>query len=439
MSLSEAAGLLLDQLEKNSGLMMPRTMSMPNPATMAPPAVGPIGLNTGAPAPPTAGGLNMGSTSPIALGRNMGGGLPGGSGGGMLGRVRSSLGGGAPAIPPPAPLPGPSAGGLNMGAPAKPSAGGLNMGGPSTMSPAKGAGGGIFGAAKGLSKKSSSDVDLTGAYQADRGARVHELDRSIEAESYNRKHHPFRYWLDPFVPGPLTEMTDRANRRLQASRATSPAMAVTSELAPLNPLSLLGAPVAVAMGGKDRRQSARDLYEQHASLYEDANRRGDEVGADSEQAIDEYIRGKRAAAVGAQTANQAAEVAAQDHALGATEFNRRNHPYQYWLNPFVRGPINEIMAAWRQRQAATRTAYPGLAYLGPISSTIADTGADALFDSDIAGEVAGATVDAGVGLAEGVHGDASKRRKARQISSKVGKGSKSAAYQLGRLLRALES
>jgi len=100
-----------------------------------------------------------------------------------------------------------------------------------------------------------------GPYAIDQAARVRGLDDQVASMSRNREQHPFHYLLNPYVPGPLSEILTRLSRRVAASRATSPVMAVTSAGAPFNPLSLAGYPAAALAGGPGRREKARAIYE----------------------------------------------------------------------------------------------------------------------------------------------------------------------------------
>jgi len=46
-------------------------------------------------------------------------------------------------------------------------------------------------------------------------------------------------------------------------------------------------------------------------------------------------------------------VSGLDKLLAASKHNRKNSPYHYWLNPFVRGPLDELLMRAQRRQLAS--------------------------------------------------------------------------------------
>ncbi len=55
---------------------------------------------------------------------------------------------------------------------------------------------------------------------------------------------------------------------------------------------------------------------------------------------------------------QAAKVRALDELIEANKYNRENHPGHYYLNPFVGGPISELVHRYLRRTHAFQHKHP---------------------------------------------------------------------------------
>lgn len=209
-----------------------------------------------------------------------------------------------------------------------------------------------------------------GPYQADEAAMVRGLDDQIAVDKRNRSNYPVSYLLNPFLQsGPLFEVGRRLRRRLAASRATSTPLTAASAGFPLLPHTWLGAPLAMALGGQGRQDQARDLYDQSEAgrLEEDERGMDASISQMEKQRVqrkEERQRGKQAGLIsrtGPYATTNAATVSSLDKQIAAMNYNREHHPVHYWLNPFVAGPLSQLIAAQQRRQAATRATTQGLA------------------------------------------------------------------------------
>lgn len=300
---------------------------------------------------------------------------------------------------------------------------------------------------KARQKKPCSDKSVMklaaalGAYTADSAADVVADDQIIQALARNRGKHPFHYWLNPFVGGPLSELGHRIDRRVNASRATSPTFRVLSGGFPLNPLSLVGAPIAAVAGGPARREKARGIYQDRIAPYEfepESDKRESDLY--EQLAIQDDAKGKKEKgekekkagifkADGPYAVDQAAQVLAMDKLLAANRYNEQRHKAQWMLNPLVGGPLSALGQRMLQRNAAMKATSPTAAVLSniPLGATFsAETGVD-LAD----GLEPGIYVDDIADLAATALGDAKRRNKARQIAYGAGVGRESGGDDKG--------
>jgi len=287
---------------------------------------------------------------------------------------------------------------------------------------------------KARQKKPCSDkavmklANALGAYTADSAADVVADDQIIQGLARNRKKHPFHYWLNPFVGGPLSELGHRFDRRVNASRATSPTFRVLSGAFPLNPLSLVGAPAAAIAGGGKRQEKARGIYQdriapyelepesdkQEAALYEQLAAQDDEKGKKKEKKAGIFK------ADGPYAVDQSARVLAMDKLLAGNRYNEQRHKVQWMLNPLVGGPLSALSQRVVQRNAAMKATSPTAAVLSniPLGATLsAETGID-LAD----GMEPGVYVDDVANAASTALGGAKRRHDARQIANGAGVG-----------------
>lgn len=260
-----------------------------------------------------------------------------------------------------------------------------------------------------------------GAYTADSAADVVADDQIIQGLSRNRHKHPFHYMLNPFVGGPISEIGHRLDRRVNASRATSPTMRIMSAGFPINPLSLAGYPAAMLAGGAKRRGETRELYEKHIAPHDI----GPEGDAATVKKYDEEAEAKKKpkeekkalfSPDGPYAVDQSAKVLALDKMLAGNRYNQQNHNVQWWANPLVGGPLGKMFHHLDQRNAATKATSP----LAAVGSNLPLYGELGIGDGVSIGASAG---DIG-GVASAALGGARRRNDARETAGRAGVGKK---------------
>lgn len=312
-----------------------------------------------------------------------------------------------------------------------------------------------------LFAKEAAQEEPPGAYRVLESARVKYYDNLIEAATRNRSQHLLHYLFNPWVSGPFSEVGQRLARRLHASRATSPALAVLSQGAPLNPVSWL----AAGLGGQERQDQARGIY-QHFVGPEAWDAQYDEdmahntmaeqeaARARAQEARKSYGQNKQSAEQkkkgpekgksgrksekkpepvsqeipdpehatwpfsrqGPYAIDQAARVRGYDHLDAASRYLAAAHPTQSWINPWV--ATNWKAPFWRGAgaQHATQATSPAMAVLGPVAPLL----------GQLVGEIGDSATgleglaDAGANLGSAAHsvgglvlGDAGRRHRAR--------------------------
>lgn len=179
-------------------------------------------------------------------------------------------------------------------------------------------------------------VAAIGPYDIQQSADVAGYDDLIAGVERNRHERPLHYWLNPFVMGPLSELALRYGRRVNAGTVENWPGAL------LNVPTLGLAPAL--MGGRAAKNQARDIYQQYAAPHDDADE--DAIVAQAKATT------KQAVYDGAQTGpfsgQEAAAVRGNDKTIAGLAATRKEHPAHYYLNPFVGGPITELL--WRMQR-----------------------------------------------------------------------------------------
>jgi len=109
---------------------------------------------------------------------------------------------------------------------------------------------------------------------------------------------------------------------------------------------------------------------------------------------------------GPYSGHKAGLVSGLDKIIAAHKRNRKESPGHYWLNPFVSGPISELLHRWQRRQQATAGSGVGGALMMDAAAPI---GAAAGGVADLAvpglGQAVSQGVSSGLPAAAGVIGD----------------------------------
>jgi hypothetical protein len=97
-----------------------------------------------------------------------------------------------------------------------------------------------------------------GPFDAERAADMMAAELKLKALAHNKKEHPYHYYLNPFVGGPLTEGITRLHRRGHAGMADDEILAH----------HLLGGPfLNMYRGGEDTRDKVREKFNKAIGDY----------------------------------------------------------------------------------------------------------------------------------------------------------------------------
>lgn len=175
-----------------------------------------------------------------------------------------------------------------------------------------------------------------GPYDVQQSSDVAHWDDVIASITRNRKERPGHYWANPFVPGPIRELGARYARRANAGTVENLPGAIGG--------ALTGGIIPAIMGGLEAKNQARDIYEEYAAPY--SNEIDDDAAAKEKEGKYESD------GTGPFSGAMAGMTAGADKAIAGTEYARKNNPGQYWLNPFVSGPISELLQRFSRRSLA---------------------------------------------------------------------------------------
>jgi hypothetical protein len=240
-----------------------------------------------------------------------------------------------------------------------------------TLGLREGSGGSFDKEAAGTAALASGAVSELGPYAGQQSADVAGGDSLIAAMERNRDEHPYHYWLNPAVPGPIAELVSRLRRRASASRAHS-GLALGAGVGgnfasgfasgagqalglPIPDLNL-GTIGNVAHGGTAQKDRARRGHEHTNEPY-----------AEHEEDAAEVAREKESAHGGPFNTALGGSVTNQDARISGMERNREERPGHYWLNPFVAGPLRELWARYVRRASAGMYESPGMTALAPFT------------------------------------------------------------------------
>ena len=113
--------------------------------------------------------------------------------------------------------------------------------------------------ARGFSRSAAEEIlkQAEFPFRQQEAAKVRGYDESIESNEYNRANHPYHYFLNPFVEGPISELKNRALRRYHTTQTNSPITAGTTLLP--SPLGDIGALAKMLYASKEQKQQAREF------------------------------------------------------------------------------------------------------------------------------------------------------------------------------------
>ena len=222
------------------------------------------------------------------------------------------------------------------------------------------------------SKMAKYDAEDTGPYSASQAALSRAMTRLIASSRHNRQQHPAHYWLNPFVPGPISEALSRSLRRSYAMRGAGYgplAGVVSAEYLANRMLPGAGLLAGWAVTPWDKVERAQDS----AAAVSHEHRLAEKQRKEDLKKKQEKRR-QKAAAIGQLRkeaerpfdASLAAAVVGSDDIIDAIARNRRKHPFHYWLNPFVPGPIAEALARYgRSVASGMHGSWPGTILSAP--------------------------------------------------------------------------
>lgn len=247
-----------------------------------------------------------------------------------------------------------------------------------------------------------------GPYMGDLAATVKSQDDMVGSIARNRDQRFGQYLLNPYVSGPIHEILTRLGRRVNAGRAAHPTFAKATAGGILNPLNLVGYPAAAVMGGPEAREKARGMYEEsQAPSYEEA-------AADKETDERQKARHqKHAAGEGPFATERSGLVSGLDKQIAMMSRNRHEHPGHYYANPFVYGPLSELLSRAYRRYNASQATIPSQAYIRGTATGLSNPAAGLMLPSGIKGPAQ--LAEMGMGVTGAVTGDAGHKTKAREI------------------------
>lgn len=197
-----------------------------------------------------------------------------------------------------------------------------------------------------------------GPYKADRAADVSGVDRLLASNAYNERQHPGHWRFNPFIPGLGSRLQMQLFRRRASSAGNSYPEALVHELgsAGATPTSAGEALVnlfGATLGSPEKRDMARQQFREHlVGLPVDSvpeKRAEEEPDKENEEKSEKPSRKK----TGPWQSHMSSGVVARDDALAAMQHNRQHNPGHYYLNPFVRGPLRELLTRVDRRALAS--------------------------------------------------------------------------------------
>jgi hypothetical protein len=112
----------------------------------------------------------------------------------------------------------------------------------------------------GVSEDKALDLlkEKMGPFDAERAADMLAAEVKLKALTHNKKEHPYHYYLNPFVGGPLTEVMTKLDRRGYAGIADDEVLAH----------HLIGGPLLnMYRGGKETRNKVREKFNKAVEDY----------------------------------------------------------------------------------------------------------------------------------------------------------------------------
>lgn len=195
--------------------------------------------------------------------------------------------------------------------------------------------------------KTPEELPAPGPVDAQAGASSVGAKHILTALEYNRRNSPGHYWWNPFVRGPVDAMREKNRQRGNAAAASS-----WGGLAGVTAGGILGA----ALGGVGGEALAPGLGDSLGDVGATLGSMGasevlgkDDVVKRVHDRHQKYVAPFKAAAVGPFDAELAAEVGNADEHIAAMEHNRAMHPWHYYLNPVVPGPLSNLLTRYGRR------------------------------------------------------------------------------------------
>jgi len=201
-----------------------------------------------------------------------------------------------------------------------------------------------------LAKAAARDREL-GAYGATRAADMEAADKRIENAAWLRKEHMGHYLFNPFLNFPFRTLSWQPLQELGA-RISRRADTIAGSLMDPNRPGWMRALVGSRSARQRLREGREDLEQAESGStpsdvkalekYEDKYGTPGISGAPGAPKVGMAKRAdEEDEKLGPFGATQAAKMQNLDRLIALAKYNRENNPGNYWLNPFVGGPISE--------------------------------------------------------------------------------------------------
>lgn len=215
-----------------------------------------------------------------------------------------------------------------------------------------------------LQKLAWGTGEHVGPYEAERAADVMYMDDVVATSRRNQDTHPGHATINPFVLGMTTEPTGRMLRRNAANRGASIGSAIFGEvMSGIDDNALIGDAISSAFGKRQNVPTARERYKPIQAVQDELENKDRASIVNPSITKDDVLEDGD---LGPFRASMGAYLAGLDRAIATNVYNRRNNFGHYLLNPFVGGPISELVNRGTRRSTASMGTSKGMGVTGSI-------------------------------------------------------------------------